>query len=88
VTVIRRPQLKAARRHAEELGKQVGGMLRYGHEGENGEAIQPVLRAWREFLNQFGSDDDPVIRDYIADSFRLGVSEVDYRRGLSLVGTN
>lgn len=77
--IIKAHQLKAARRHAQRLGVQIGNALDNGHDGENGEAVERLLQAWTTFIDQFGNPHtgDVVARDYVSDGFRAGVSGVN-----------
>lgn len=74
--IIRQPQLKAARRHAQRVGQQLGDMLDNGHDGEDGEVIERLLTAWARFIDQFGDPNtgDVVARTYVAEGFRRAIS--------------
>jgi hypothetical protein len=85
--LIKGPHLKAARRHAQRLGSQISNALDNGHDGENGDAVERLLRAWAEFIDQFGdtATGDTVARDYVSEGFRVGVSGVNPHLELVLV---
>ena len=76
MTVIRAPQLKAARRYARRLGEQIGSTLDNGHDGHGGVTVEALLAAWANFIAQFSELDEQIARDYVADGFRIGVSGV------------
>lgn len=79
--IIRQPQLKAARRHAQRVGEQVGDALDNGHDGVNGVVVERLLATWTVFIAQFGDDEalDSVARDYVAGGFRAGVATTSPR---------
>ena len=79
--LIKQPQLKAARRHAQRVGEQVGDALDNGHDGERGEVVDRLLDAWHMFITQFGDPvSDPVVHGYVAEGFRIGISKPERHR--------
>lgn len=85
--IIKAPQLKAARRHAQRVGTQIGNVLDNGHDGVDGEVVERLLHSWAAFIDQFSLEvGDTVARDYIAEGFRIGISGVNPRLELVLLG--
>jgi hypothetical protein len=76
--MIKAPQLKVARRHAQRMGKQISEMLDNDHDGLDGDVVERLLSAWATFVDQFGDSLDPA-RTYVADGFREGISGVNSR---------
>ncbi len=87
--IIKAPQLKAARRHAQRVGEQIGNILDNGHDGGDGDVVERLLNSWAAFVGQFGDPaaGDTVAISYIAEGFRAGVSGVNPRLHLALTHT-
>lgn len=75
--IITGPQLRAARRHAQRMGTQIGDMLDNDHDGDGGEHVEVLLNTWRMFIDQFQdpTTGDTVAAQHVAESFREGVSK-------------